>query len=148
MAGNKGKRKVYEKQSLSYDHSTGELTKGNTEAIFVNRSSEKFVMHTTTSGLEWALPIRNHLLLLNYLGSLADMSTCVFSLSPQSREDIIKFFGWSSYKTLTAGLAELTKYDAIRRIKNRRNDFMLNPHMVYVGSTTDKLMKSNTYEQL
>lgn len=85
-----------------------------------------------TKGVSWALPVRNHLMLLYVLGNLAN-SMSIVSLSTLTREKICKTMGWSSYKSLTNGLSALLKHGVLMRINGSRNDFYLNRDWIHIG---------------
>lgn len=138
------KKKIYEKTNDVTD-GDGLLLQSIKTAVFVNKSSESFGMFTTTQGLEWAIPLRGVLLLLMYLTSLSDQKTGFISLSTHRRKEIIKFFGWSNDRSLGFMLSDAIRLNGLCRIKNSKNDFMLNPEHFFSGSTADKAEKINNY---
>ncbi|MFZ4798257.1 MAG: hypothetical protein ACOYMA_12245 [Bacteroidia bacterium] len=139
------KKQIYLGNALIKDNLTGEIVSDRTKTIVYNSKSEKFIMVTTTNGIEWIKPIKGYLALLMFMVERY-YDNCVVSLSPLRKSEISEFFEWKNPKQIDLALSILLKHDVIRRIG--RGDYMINPETIFMGSTIDKATNINTYQQL
>ncbi len=57
------KKQIHVGNALIKDNLTGEIVSDKTKAIVFNSKSEKFIMVTTTNGIEWIKPVKGYLAL-------------------------------------------------------------------------------------
>ena len=139
------KKQVYLGNAIIKDNLTGEIVSDRTKALVCNSKSEKFIMVTTTNGIDWIKPVKGYLGLLMFMVERY-YDNCVVSLSPFRKAEISEFFEWKNPKQIDLALSVLLKHDVIRRIG--RGDYMINPETMFIGSTMDKATNINTYQQL
>lgn len=138
-------KKVFGISQTTVDLMTGEVVDAKLTSTYVNRSSESFGMYTTTGGLEWAKPIRGYLLLLMVLNEYSDKDGEI-TLNGTRRNSLCAFMDWKNKHSLSTALQRLIELRAIKRISS--NSYMINPTMMYKGSTNDKSIRINKYNSL
>lgn len=113
--------------------------------IVVNKEQEKFIMVTTTNGMDWVHPVRNYLAFLIYLSTISDNNGMV-ALTPYRKAEIQVFFKWKNKVQVDNALGVLLKNDCIKRVG--RGDYIINPDTVFQGGTIKKVEKLNLYKSI
>jgi len=137
-------KRVYTAVERTRD-SVGNVVEQREHSFSVNKTQESFIMITTTDGVDWIAPIRNHFAFLVCLFSYADKHGIV-SLTPLRKSKLQALFKWKNKVQVDNALGVLLEYDCIKRIG--RGDYIVNPDTIFSGGTITKAEKSNLYNSI